>query len=307
MQMCWVCTLDCVFECVHTTVADFSCSGNKCVFAQLRSIINLLSILECVHSHLLWQAAVWIYSKCQPVQPAISIINLYSKIVPGCDAPLAVCVSLVTTCMFVPPPPSNYCDSVTASPLSSIFDPSLKPCNLISPVCPQQQQQQQQALWHSRWQWPQERRVHPQQQSTLAPYRHRPLEEAICRGHLWGDDIISSQPIKMSSWKAGVFSVLFGSRLQSIYAIRFVFLLFFGGGIWTESLRIEGDVCCTDCAALWGKFVTLDFVQCINKTDSTNLCWCLKAPRLHWRGPNLLTCTVLFARKKKTTTLFHFM
>lgn len=105
MQMCWVCTLDCVFECVHTTVADFSCSGNKCVFAQLRSIINLLSILECVHSHLLWQAAVWIYSKCQPVQPAISIINLYSKIVPGCDAPLAVCVSLVTTCMFVPPPP----------------------------------------------------------------------------------------------------------------------------------------------------------------------------------------------------------
>lgn len=216
-----------------------------------------------------------------------------------------MCFSCDNVHVCASPPLSNYCDSVTASPLSSIFDPSLKPCNLISPVCPQQQQQQ--ALWHSRWQWPQERRVHPQQQSTLAPYRHRPLEEAICRGHLWGDDIISSQPIKMSSWKAGVFSVLFGSRLQSIYAIRFVFLLFFGGGIWIESLRIEGDVCCTDCAALWGKFVTLDFVQCINKTDSTNLCWCLKAPRLHWRGPNLFTCTVLFARKKKTTTLFHFM
>lgn len=135
---------------------------------------------------------------------------------PRCDAPLAVCVSVVTTCMYVCvfPQAFSYCGSVTLSPLSnSIFDPSLKPGNLVSPVCPHQQQQ---AWWHSRWQWPQERRVHPQQQSTLAPYRHRPLDEAICRGHLWGDDIISSQPIKMSWWKSGVFSMLFRGRLQSL-------------------------------------------------------------------------------------------
>lgn len=79
---------------------------------------------------------------------------------------------------------------------------------------------QQQAWWHSRWQWPQERRVHPQQQSTLAPYRHRPLDEAICRGHLWGDDIISFQPIKMSKWKAGgLFNVVW--REASKQSFRF--------------------------------------------------------------------------------------
>lgn len=85
---------------------------------------------------------------------------------------------------------------------NSIYDLSLlplawNPATLLAPVLPPpSEQHQQRARWHSRWQWPQERRVHPQQQSTRAPYRHRPLDDAICRGHLWVDNIIGSQPIK---------------------------------------------------------------------------------------------------------------
>ena len=61
--------------------------------------------------------------------------------------------------------------------------------------------------------------------------------------------------------------------------------------IWTEGLRTEDDVCCTDCEALWGKFVILNY---INKTDmirsdrwtdtrgrNVNLEW--KLPRLGCR------------------------
>lgn len=135
---------------------------------------------------------------------------------PRRDAPLAVCVSFVTMrmCVRVSPEPLvvvvvvlQHLLSLTAS-----LTPAWHLATLLALFAPQQQQQ---ARWHSRWQWPQERRVHPQQQSTLAPYRHRPLDEAICRGHLWVDDIISSQPIKTSKWKAGVFSMLFGGRLPN--------------------------------------------------------------------------------------------
>lgn len=127
----------------------------------------------------------------QPLPPSVFTQRL-SKVWWSISC-MCCCCDNVHVCVA---PSSNHSGSVTASPLSnSIFDPSLKTCSLISPVHPQHQQQ---AWWHSRWQWPQERRVHPQQQSTLAPYRHRPLDEAICRGHLWGDDIISSQPIKIS-------------------------------------------------------------------------------------------------------------
>lgn len=40
---------------------------------------------------------------------------------------------------------------------------------------------------HLRWQWPQECCVQPQQQSTRPPYRHSPLDDPICVGHLTGD------------------------------------------------------------------------------------------------------------------------
>lgn len=136
--------------------------------------------------------------KCQLVLPSKKpLYQSFLKDCPRCGTPLAACVSVVALCMYVCnfSQEFSYCGSVKSTLSNSIFDPSLKPCNLVSPVCTQQQQQ---AWWHSRWQWPQERRVHPQQQSTLAPYRHRPLDEAICRGHLWGDDIISSQSIKVS-------------------------------------------------------------------------------------------------------------
>lgn len=157
------------------------------VFAPL--LLIFLSACKCVFAHSYSIKYYFLTSTCHPFNQALPSSTFTQRL-------SLVWCAFSCMCMFLPPPPPLITVTVLVSPRSTTsFDPSLKPCKLISPVCPQQQQQ---AWWHSRWQWPQERRVHPQQQSTLAPYRHRPLDEAICLGHLWEDDIISSQPIKMS-------------------------------------------------------------------------------------------------------------
>lgn len=190
-------------DCAHTTFDIFLVVAvSDSLFLQSSKCnISLASTCECVHLQLQYSLCLIMATRSLNITvswsscPSSHYYHSFLKDCPRCNAPLAVCVSAVRACMCVCMFPREFSYCRTACPLSnSIFDPSLKPRNLVSPVCPQQQQ----AWWHSRWQWPQERRVHPQQQSTLPPYRHRPLDEAICRGHLREDDIISSQSIEVS-------------------------------------------------------------------------------------------------------------